>query len=337
MARKWLAWALFVNLLTVLPEVLREFAANEIAMWLISIPVWGLPAFLLGWGYGRYRGLGMPAGVATTATPVPIAVPEESSVDSRRMVPASASPSEPTAVTALSEPQTGDAEENNGADFIEPIAAPRPNTPKQTMNDDTFYEQIAVEIQSESMLPGVWTRAFAEANGAHDLARALYIRIRVAQLSDARNAELERQRLIAAEEVRKKAVQLEQQQLAAAEEARQKAAELEKQRLAAAEETRKKAVQWEQQRLEGVELERIAAKKHLQKAAAAKRKQAALDNKPLGLFILIVLCLVATIVFGIPGVKLLLEGKGEGFVLLIAPVLQYAITFSYYKKPLWWE
>ena len=54
------------------------------------------------------------------------------------------------------------------------------------MNDDALYEEVAQEIKSQTMVPGVWARAFAEANGALDQARALYIRYRVAQLAEVR-------------------------------------------------------------------------------------------------------------------------------------------------------
>jgi hypothetical protein len=72
------------------------------------------------------------------------------------------------------------------------------------MNHDVFYDAVAKEIQAQSMVAGVWARAFSEANGAIDQARALYIRYRVAQLAEARNAELEQERLAAAVAARQK-------------------------------------------------------------------------------------------------------------------------------------
>lgn len=71
------------------------------------------------------------------------------------------------------------------------------------MNDDALYEEVAQEIKSQTMVPGVWARAFAEANGALDQARALYIRYRVAQLAEVRNEGLKQQR----QENRRAAVQ----------------------------------------------------------------------------------------------------------------------------------
>ena len=71
------------------------------------------------------------------------------------------------------------------------------------MNDDALYEEVAQEIKSQTMVPGVWARAFAEANGDLDQARALYIRYRVAQLAEVRNEGLKQQR----QENRRAAVQ----------------------------------------------------------------------------------------------------------------------------------
>jgi hypothetical protein len=62
------------------------------------------------------------------------------------------------------------------------------------MNDDELYSQVAQELQAKEMVPGVWTRAFAEAGGELDKARALYIKFRVAQLTESRVQRLEEQR-----------------------------------------------------------------------------------------------------------------------------------------------
>ena len=42
---------------------------------------------------------------------------------------------------------------------------------------------VASELQANTMVPGLWAKAFAEARGQIDQARALYIRYRVAQLA----------------------------------------------------------------------------------------------------------------------------------------------------------
>lgn len=52
------------------------------------------------------------------------------------------------------------------------------------MNDDAFYDEVAKEMQENRMIPGVWTRAFAEADGDENRAKAIYIKRRVAQLAE---------------------------------------------------------------------------------------------------------------------------------------------------------
>lgn len=75
-----------------------------------------------------------------------------------------------------------------------PIMKPEPDEkpPAATvMDNEAFYEQVAGEIESDAMKPGIWARAFAETDGENDRAKALYIRLRVAQLVSAREVELE--------------------------------------------------------------------------------------------------------------------------------------------------
>lgn len=50
-------------------------------------------------------------------------------------------------------------------------------------HDSDFYDQVAEEIESDNLIPGVWTRAFAEADGDENRAKALYIKLRVAALA----------------------------------------------------------------------------------------------------------------------------------------------------------
>jgi len=66
------------------------------------------------------------------------------------------------------------------------------------MNNDTFYDEVARELQAKEMVPGVWTRAFAEADGQIERARALYIKYRVAQMSEAREQQINEKRRMAA-------------------------------------------------------------------------------------------------------------------------------------------
>ena len=48
--------------------------------------------------------------------------------------------------------------------------------------DDQLYDIVAKEIRSGALVDGLYTRAFAEANGDKDKAQAKYIKLRVAQL-----------------------------------------------------------------------------------------------------------------------------------------------------------
>ena len=47
---------------------------------------------------------------------------------------------------------------------------------------DKFYEIAGNEIASKSVVVSLWARAFAEANGAENLAIGNYIKLRVLQL-----------------------------------------------------------------------------------------------------------------------------------------------------------
>jgi hypothetical protein len=59
--------------------------------------------------------------------------------------------------------------------------------------DDKFYDQVARELQEKPMVPGLWTKAFAEMDGDDAKARALYINLRVGQLHTEATLENERQ------------------------------------------------------------------------------------------------------------------------------------------------
>ena len=50
------------------------------------------------------------------------------------------------------------------------------------MNENEFYEKVAEEIDADNLVRGVWTRAFAEADGDENRAKAIYIKLRVATL-----------------------------------------------------------------------------------------------------------------------------------------------------------
>jgi hypothetical protein len=50
------------------------------------------------------------------------------------------------------------------------------------------YDVVAKEIAQTHLDRALWTKAFAESDGDHDRARALYIRLRIAQLRKSANA-----------------------------------------------------------------------------------------------------------------------------------------------------
>src|ERR1017187_7565518 len=60
--------------------------------------------------------------------------------------------------------------------------------------DDEFYDEVARELQEKSLVAGLWTKAFAEMDGDDAKARALYIKYRVANLKDKREAFLKQKR-----------------------------------------------------------------------------------------------------------------------------------------------
>ena len=67
----------------------------------------------------------------------------------------------------------------NQATNSHPIYENKPSN----VRDDKFYDEVARELQEKSIIPGLWTKAFAEMDGDEAKARALYIRYRVQQLA----------------------------------------------------------------------------------------------------------------------------------------------------------
>jgi hypothetical protein len=55
--------------------------------------------------------------------------------------------------------------------------------------DEKFYQEVARELQEKPMVPGLWTKAFAEMGGDDAKARALYIKYRFSQLATTANQE----------------------------------------------------------------------------------------------------------------------------------------------------
>lgn len=90
---------------------------------------------------------------------------------------------------------------------------PEVNPPADPIIDDEpFYEDVAKEMESDAIKPGLWTKAFVEAGGDNERTKVVYIRLRVAQLIGAKEAEL------------KELQRLEQERIKAEEKARLKAA-----------------------------------------------------------------------------------------------------------------
>lgn len=49
-------------------------------------------------------------------------------------------------------------------------------------SDERFYEAVVREIETQGPRKGLWAKAYAEAGGSEAAARAIYIRLRAAQL-----------------------------------------------------------------------------------------------------------------------------------------------------------
>ncbi|MEO6744774.1 MAG: hypothetical protein ABIN08_09865 [Caldimonas sp.] len=56
------------------------------------------------------------------------------------------------------------------------------------MSDENLYARVVEELSAQGPVRGLWAKAYAESNGNHEAARALYLRLRVAQLADERLA-----------------------------------------------------------------------------------------------------------------------------------------------------
>jgi len=82
--------------------------------------------------------------------------------------------------------------------------APRASQHTNPASEQAHYEIVACELESQQLVSGTWARAFADSSGAPDQARALYIRYRVAQMTDARTREQQEQRQAAARATRQR-------------------------------------------------------------------------------------------------------------------------------------
>jgi hypothetical protein len=61
------------------------------------------------------------------------------------------------------------------------------------MDENDPYDEVASELRAKVLIPGMWARAFAEAEGNMDRARALYIKHRAGQLAQERSNQQEEQ------------------------------------------------------------------------------------------------------------------------------------------------
>ncbi len=84
-------------------------------------------------------------------------------------------PVQPAKVVVSSEPKHSAYAKDEGGSFIKEKAP--------VMNDDAFYDEVAKELETNKLISGVWTRAFAEADGDENRAKAIYIKLRVAQMA----------------------------------------------------------------------------------------------------------------------------------------------------------
>lgn len=51
------------------------------------------------------------------------------------------------------------------------------------MADERLYAKVVEELKQSGPIPGLWAKAFAECNGNEVEAKAMYLRLRVAQLA----------------------------------------------------------------------------------------------------------------------------------------------------------
>jgi hypothetical protein len=76
---------------------------------------------------------------------------------------------------------TGNKPAGSAGNIEMPKRPEKENTPG--MNDEAFYEQVGKEIEANNLQTGLWICAFAEADSDENRAKAIYIKLRVAQLT----------------------------------------------------------------------------------------------------------------------------------------------------------
>lgn len=72
---------------------------------------------------------------------------------------------------------------------MSPLPLPLPSGTVKTTGAEDLYAIAAAEIISRKFVRGLMARAYSEANGEREKTLALYIRLRVGQLKDARKRE----------------------------------------------------------------------------------------------------------------------------------------------------
>ena len=61
----------------------------------------------------------------------------------------------------------------------------------ENLYDEQVYAKVAEEIASKNMWPGLWAKAFAQADGNEQQAKAIYIKLRASQIKLGVDAERE--------------------------------------------------------------------------------------------------------------------------------------------------
>ncbi|HRK39518.1 MAG TPA: hypothetical protein PK347_14140 [Burkholderiaceae bacterium] len=64
----------------------------------------------------------------------------------------------------------------------------------ENLYDEQVHGAVASEIAAGELVPGLWAKAFAQADGNEQRAKAIYIKLRVDQLKLSNAAEVERSR-----------------------------------------------------------------------------------------------------------------------------------------------
>jgi hypothetical protein len=76
------------------------------------------------------------------------------------------------------------------------------NAPQPTISDK-FYDVVARELKEESIVDGLWTRAYSETGGDEAKTRALYIKYRVTQLAELAQHQFEAEKHEAEKQIQK--------------------------------------------------------------------------------------------------------------------------------------